>query len=188
MLRRLFNVLAVASLIFAAAVVAMWVRSHRVTDSVYAARGGVDVAVMTARDGCLFQWSRGRPERELFTRYFSNPPADLGVGGNWRFWTGSSPHHLFGIIRWGRAIRGTAGVGRMSVLLPYWLLACVAAAASAGPLIMSFRLRRQSRRHAAGRCVRCGYDMRATPNRCTECGAPAHEKTADVAAVQGTSE
>ena len=52
--------------------------------------------------------------------------------------------------------------------VPYWLLALVAAAVPVAGLVGA--VRRRARR-VWGRCVACGYDLRATSGRCPECGA-----------------
>ncbi|HEX2971643.1 MAG TPA: hypothetical protein VHP11_04890 [Tepidisphaeraceae bacterium] len=53
------------------------------------------------------------------------------------------------------------------VLLPWWLLLTFLIG---GP-ILYFR-RRHAHRLRHGLCLRCGYDLRATPDRCPECGSP----------------
>ena len=54
-----------------------------------------------------------------------------------------------------------------SLTVPYWALVLVF---SALPTIALLRLVQRSRRSRAGLCPACGYDLRATPDRCPECG------------------
>jgi hypothetical protein len=57
-----------------------------------------------------------------------------------------------------------------SAWAPTWALA---AAFAIPPAARSVGWARRRRRRRAGRCVECGYDLRATPGRCPECGAEA---------------
>ena len=53
------------------------------------------------------------------------------------------------------------------LLIPYWL---VVALTAAPVTVWVLGQRKRRRRCAGGLCLRCGYDLRATPDRCPECG------------------
>jgi hypothetical protein len=54
------------------------------------------------------------------------------------------------------------------VYFPFWGLTLASLIA---PAIAVIGYRRRRHRHRRGMCPRCGYDLRATPQRCPECGA-----------------
>jgi len=53
------------------------------------------------------------------------------------------------------------------LMAPFWFLAALTVLL---PAIWVTKAARRSRHRASGRCVVCGYDLRATPERCPECG------------------
>ena len=112
-----------------------------------------------------FRWQWGH--------YLPSPPWAISASLDWRvFGTGflTSEHfHLEGPRTTMRPLR--PGI---QLFIPHWV-ACLFALA---PLGTQLWLRRQARlleeRRRCG-CVHCGYDLRATPRRCPECGTLAHE-------------
>jgi hypothetical protein len=75
-----------------------------------------------------------------------------------------------------RVGKGRVGFGflcRWLVVPLWWLISAIVVAFSPGILLA----RRRAWRRRRGLCMKCGYDVRATPKRCPECGTmPQGEK------------
>jgi 4-amino-4-deoxy-L-arabinose transferase-like glycosyltransferase len=115
-------------------------------------------------------------------------------GGQRRYWFRREPNHLaypqsddiFGgpawdATRWG-PLRSRTWTQRepqvpfiqrnINLGVSHWFLALLLAILPARALSrMIGRWRRERLRRRAGLCAACGYDLRATPARCPECGA-----------------
>jgi hypothetical protein len=82
----------------------------------------------------------------------------FGVLAGERYWNGNEQFRV-----WHKAIA-----------IPWWFLLLLFAASpveQVGRWLWSNR--RSERRRRAGSCLHCGYDLRATPDRCPECGTRA---------------
>jgi len=165
--RRLPNFLTAGSLLLCVATGILWVRSYFVSDFLVTTDDNYDDRSVTSEGGA-FSLSFDRP----FCKVYLVAP-EVNRWSHVRF-TGQSTlaQTIAGRMEFRRAEDYSV------VCLPYWLLFTAAALRPA----REGRTRYGQRGPVGpGRCVACGYDLRATPGRCPECGtadvqAPAAEK------------
>lgn len=166
MRRRLFTLVAAGSFLVCVATCALWVRSHSRRD-VFVVRLGVgnDFWLETCRGGVQLVRGRSTPPHELYSSWWVVTfPAALPAA-SW---------HGFGAVSTTMPLIAGDGIARslqLSVVtIPFYFITPLAAATPVAWLI-SYRRRRRADR--LGLCPRCGYDLRATPDRCPECGREA---------------
>ena len=200
MRRRLFNLAAAVSLLLCVATVALWVRSYWSANYVYytvpgAARSLDSTSLgMMQRRGVvqLERWRNGDGARSgkgtdgrwtwgtqqvdsLAGEILLRVLGEVGQIG-WR-----EPDSQILQIGYGKRVYALEGFRSFSnrvrdprvcrfVTLPHWVFALMLSIPLAARLsVMLWKGRRSSRESAI--CPTCGYDLRATPDRCPECGA-----------------
>jgi hypothetical protein len=149
--RRLVTLAAAASLALCVATVALWVRSCFVCDYVASAR----YASFSAAGRLSLIYTRD----DYFTmRGWHSQAPTLGVN---RAGPLDPCWERAGFVHARSPSVGYAGI-------PHWFLVVLFGIV---PALRFFTAIRSRRRHRAGHCSRCDYDLRATPDRCPECGA-----------------
>jgi len=74
----------------------------------------------------------------------------------------------FGLVRTQQVTDDGKQLSDIQIHFPVWVATLMA---GLFPIFWTLRLRRQHRCRSSGLCSSCGYDLRATPDRCPECGA-----------------
>jgi hypothetical protein len=175
MSRKLFTLCAVASLLLGVAVCAVWVRSYWRLDVLEFERPSGRVAVVSSAGRLGYAREQVRagelPAEPSTLRYHSDPPENLPaeVAPAW-----PADFDLLGVVV---LFRPTSSADHLMLLVPHWLATLALAALPAVAATRIYRRRRDARRTAAGGCPACGYDCRATPARCPECGAASKSRT-----------
>jgi hypothetical protein len=181
MLRRLITVLSALSLVLCLCVTAIWLYSYR--DDLDAQVGGFQGARLSAERGrweCKRIYAYGPP---ILEEDWDNP-ASLNPATMRRL-TSSETRLLGFSLGSGQQRRGDDGHTRHPRPASFWIAAgplwpfvLLTAVTSAPFLLAARRWQVRRRRLLGGLCPACGYDLRATPGRCPECGTSAAGKEA----------
>jgi hypothetical protein len=183
MLRRSFTIASILSLLLCVATASLWARSYWVCDGFLLARDGNLSYGRCVRGHLTILRVYGIARENAFARvHWTNlvdyDQATFTAPGAWiggRDFPGAH-FHCLGIA----VVGGTQeyivsknpwafqDYSSRLIVIPYWLPCLI----TAWPLLvlMVHGLKRIPFRHPAGTCRRCGYDLRASEERCPECG------------------
>lgn len=191
MRRRFFTLLSALSLVLCVGTCVLWVRSYWIEDVIFLHRhrwssgpvGTSNTWYTDDSESAGMFWDRGvlvfgslrRRDTSMDPGAMTANPEGVGLLISHRPADGRWPGILADFGR-GFIVRGmwlpSSGLDRrLHVGLPCWAAALSAGILPATRLAVLLRRRRQHRSAGASLCPACGYDLRATPHRCPECGA-----------------
>lgn len=189
MRRRLFTIASALSFVLCVCSLAVWVRGYFVHDVVKYAKGTGDptrdgiprsvhegrwLYVVSARGSLIVRTTHIKGDGPVMEplpsgeqwEYFQAKPSDSLIKIDLRQakatrseWLGFAVHAYNRNIGFSVALR--------LVAIPCWFPAVLTAIL---PLWWLRGVRNQRRRRHLNLCLTCGYDLRATPDRCPECG------------------
>jgi hypothetical protein len=182
--RWVFNLAAGVSLLLCVATMGLWVRSDWAADVLawqwvspqppaIGTTSAWSVLGLVEKGGLLLLWERNtgdvrsiHPENPDFlhaTRFADSYP----TAGFFQSQNGSTSRYVLG-FQYG--YDREPGVPRYAIVVPIPALVLLFAAIPMALVPALVRRRSQSNRKRSGLCTACGYDLRATPDRCPECG------------------
>lgn len=179
LLRILLNAFTVLSLLLCMVTIVLWARSYWVRDAftrieIRQTPYGRHALSLYSESGRM--GSEIRDTKSMMFREATDGAVPLDTPfiaqGDWMWVTG--PSYAGGGWSPVNSFRGGAGIGGVyeavdSLHVAHWLIAALFAAVPAARLIAP--IRRALRRHSPNNfCLAYGYDLRATPDRCPECG------------------
>jgi hypothetical protein len=168
-MRRLLTIGALLSLLLFSTAVALWVLSYVRHDN---------FVRVTPRHVENVTSKRGRVFLQLYWSATAIPVPLRYAGGGWvwnRLWPNVEYPESRSLRGWrllGFDLHSIVQTGAgaqviRDIAVPYWFLCLITLAAP----LQWFRTRRKAGgRQPGGLCATCGYDLRATPDRCPECG------------------
>jgi hypothetical protein len=150
--RRAFSILVAFSLVLCVATITLWVRSHRTADQLFLGRH-----LLVSEFGGLY-WSPGvaLPD-QAFQQSF-----DAGKMGVFEHEWAHGVRRLHPV----RIIWDPSNTWWCLIVADWFVVEVFAIL----PLMWLLRRYVRCRRIARGICDHCGYDLRASPGRCPECG------------------
>jgi len=180
MRRRLFQIISALSLVLCAATVALWVCSYAATSSIL--YGGARESLRSLTDRGLLQidlrrFNERQPVNLDGIGFSINDYRRSAVWGRAEFdncvqasalwrplpYLGFGAHPYISDFFYSTPVRFSWGI-----FIPLWAVALATAILPLWWGALLHRVRRSDRNHL---CRMCGYDLRATPDRCPECGA-----------------